>query len=312
MGLPTYRTAVRVGLPVPSGQLVEAAKAARYPVLFSANAFMVRNEHGETVRVRKPKPGSLDGTDAALDSAGFVAADRYRGYPWSVDQYLDLVESHPWTWYSSMDYCVEPEFAGSLIETMFRIAETCRMFGEVSRTAEARGLPPPVPVLQGWGTDHYLWCLDHMPLVRWPSFVGVGSMCRRHLHGPHGILAIVDALDRVLPPHVRLHLFGVKGEALAYLGGHPRIESVDSMAWDMAARRAHPTGRTADKRIAHMHGWADKAQSLEDSPMRPFARSLLSEDPIQVSEELEELLDMVASNEIDGGARYAAHLWMQE
>ena len=171
MGAAASPIAVRVGLPLPGGKLVSAARNAGYPVLFSANAFMVRDDEGRTIKIRRPSADQLAGLDAALDSAGFVAADRYRGYPWTVDQYLDLVEAHPWAWYSSMDYCVEPEYTGSFIETMFRVAETCRMYGVVSRAAEQRGLPAPVPVLQGWGVDHYLWCIDHMPLGPWPSCV---------------------------------------------------------------------------------------------------------------------------------------------
>lgn len=49
-------------------------------------------------------------------------------------------------------------------------------------------------------------------------------------------MAVLRVLERVLPRHVRLHLFGVKGDALQALHGNPRILSVDSMAWDQAAR----------------------------------------------------------------------------
>jgi hypothetical protein len=40
--------------------------------------------------------------------------------------------------------------------------------------------------------------------------VGLGSVCRRHLHAPDGIVAIVRALDEIMPAGVQLHLFGVK------------------------------------------------------------------------------------------------------
>jgi len=313
MGALASSIAVRVGLPLTGGQLVSAARAAGYPVLFSANAFMVRDAEGGTARVRRPNPAQLAGLDAALDSAGFVAAERYRGYPWTVDQYLDLVEAHPWAWYSSMDYCVEPEYAGSLIETMFRVAETCRMYRVVCRTAEERGLPAPVPVLQGWGVDHYLWCVDHMPLAAWPVLVGVGSMCRRQIHGPHGVLAIVEALDRVLPQQTRLHLFGVKGTALAYLAGHPRIASVDSMAWDFAARCAVPTGRTAARRIEFMHEWTSRTQQRASGARRPYEMALFDEEGAEHSEDLADMLELVVSDEIDGrsAAFHCARMWLE-
>jgi len=72
-----------------------------------------------------------------------------------------------------------------------------------------------------------------------PTLLGVGSVCRRNLHGPEGLLTILDALHDKLPKDVKLHLFGVKGQLLRHLAKYgDRIQSVDSMAWDMAARRA--------------------------------------------------------------------------
>ena len=69
-------------------------------------------------------------------------------------------------------------------------------------------------------------------------------------------LAIVQALDRVMPAHTRLHLFGVKSGALAALApwAH-RVASVDSMAYDAAVRRAVPRGRTQEMRAQAMVQW---------------------------------------------------------
>ena len=88
------------------GRILKAAKDAGYSVLFSTNAFMVRDGNGDVVSVRRPDPKQFAGLDAALDSAGFVAMAKYRGFPWTIDQYLDLVESWPWCWYASWDQCV--------------------------------------------------------------------------------------------------------------------------------------------------------------------------------------------------------------
>ena len=104
--------AVRVGIPLVGGQLVEAARRRGYPVLFSANAFAKTYPKGHEQEgffrgFRLPDASQLAGLDAALDSAGFVAAAKYRDYRWSVDEYLDLVESHPWAWWAAMDMCCE-------------------------------------------------------------------------------------------------------------------------------------------------------------------------------------------------------------
>lgn len=77
-------------------------------------------------------------------------------------------------------------------------------------------------------------------------------MCGRNLRGEVGIFAVIDALDRILPPHVKFHLFGVKGKSLEHLGQHPRILSIDSMGWDFAGRKDHPTGRNMELRGEYM------------------------------------------------------------
>ena len=191
----------------------------------------------------------------ALDSAGFVAMVRYGDYPWSVKDYMDLVAAGTWAWYSAPDFCCEPEVAGSHNEVSMRVARTACMLGVVNREADERGLTRPMPILQGWEKDDYLRCADLLPIWEWPSLVGVGSMCRRDVGGPNGIVAIVEALDQRLPSHVKFHLFGVKSFALDVIGNHPRIASVDSMAWDFALRKKIPVGRTQEIRANEMTSW---------------------------------------------------------
>jgi len=97
--------------------------------------------------------------------------------------------------------------------------------------------------------------------------VGLGSVCRRPVDGPTGILSILDAVDAVLPPGVRLHLFGVKSAALALLSKHPRVASADSMAWDMQARAERRTGRDMGFRIGHMQAWMGRqAEAIAEAP----------------------------------------------
>jgi hypothetical protein len=124
-------------------------------------------------------------------------------------------------------------------------------------------VPDPLPILQGRTPDDYLRSAEalaqaidrthhctcptgdpedceadwHRNRLGLPELVGVGSVCRRSVQGPEGLLAVLDALHAVLPAGTRLHLFGVKTTALALLGRYgDRIASVDSVAWDRAAR----------------------------------------------------------------------------
>lgn len=260
-------TVVRVGLPVVGGQLVAAARERGYPTLFSANAFATtypkgHERAGDFQGFRLPDADQFAGLDAALDSAGFVAAAHYGDYRWTVDDYVGLAAAHRWAWWSSMDLCCEPEVASDRPLRLLRLAGTASLLGQCRRRAQERGLSMPVPILQGWTPDEYVLCAEWLPLAEWPSLVGLGSVCRRHVHGPDGILAILEAVDAVLPSHVRLHLFGVKSSALALLARHRRVASVDSLAWDFAARMDRRTGRDMTHRISHMHRWADRQASI--------------------------------------------------
>lgn len=293
-------TLVRAGIPLPGGRLVEIARDAGLPVLFSANAFMRRGADGEISSVRLVDRAHFGSLNAALDSAGFVAAAKYRGYPWSFDQYLDLVESYDWAWYSGMDLCVEPEIAGSQADVMFRLAETCRLYTDLRNVARDRGMADPMPILQGWTPAQYVWCAEKFPVLEWPSLIGLGSMCRRHLHGEVGVFAVLDALDKVLPPHVQFHMFGLKGPALQHIGQHPRIFSTDSMAWDFAARRDHPVGRNTELRGSYMLNWITRNQEAANSGRMSHTPSLLPVEPEHVHPRLERWLDLVTSNEISG------------
>lgn len=120
---------------------------------------------------------------------------------------------------------------------------------------------------KGWSVDDYRRSIDLMMQVweRWmpwiapPVLIGLGSVCRRHLTDPrHGLLAILEGLEGHLPAGVGVHLFGVKGLALARVKMYPWVASVDSMAGDFAARvKARQAGisNTIAHRAAEMNRW---------------------------------------------------------
>ena len=249
------KTTLRIGLPLVGGALPAAARAIGCATLVSANALAVYDADRDFVRFRSCP--DLDGMDVALDSAGFVAWAHYGAFPWTVEAYVALAASRPWAWWAQMDACCEPEIARSRTAVRMRQAETIRLLAECQREAERVGAPPPMPVLQGWRASDYVWHAKQLALEG-VELVGVGSMCRRNVWGPDGLVAVVEALDAVLPPCVKLHLFGVKSDGLELLAGHPRVASVDSMAWDVEARRigrAGADGCTMAVRTTAMRRW---------------------------------------------------------
>ncbi|WP_425547788.1 DUF7221 family queuine tRNA-ribosyltransferase-like protein [Azospirillum formosense] len=227
---------VRVGIPSSFSFFTGVAAALGAPVLISANAL----RRPSRPKFQLPRPRVFSGCNVALDSAGFVAMSKFGGFPWTVTEYvalalhLERTLGALFSWWSSMDFCCEPEIAADAAEVLRRQLMTVEYLRLCREEAVHQGAKPPMPVLQGWTPDDYERCAALMDNL--PPLVGVGSVCRRHLHGPAGLLAVMERLHAILPDHVKLHLFGVKGDGVRALAGHPRLASVDSMAWDLAAR----------------------------------------------------------------------------
>ncbi|MGF6537261.1 DUF7221 family queuine tRNA-ribosyltransferase-like protein [Paraburkholderia youngii] len=208
--------------------------------------------------------------DFALNSAGFTAMrlfqlkGRQRGiagvYPWTMEQFVELASFSGATWVAQPDMCCEPEVAADQAAIDFRINATATLLegmlrvvyawqDELSKTMSAREVQNavriPVPDVQGWSIDDYRRSIDLMMQVweRWmpwiapPVLIGLGSVCRRHLTDPrHGLFAILEGLEGHVPAGGGVHLFGVKGPALARVKMYPWVGGVDSMAAGYSAR----------------------------------------------------------------------------
>lgn len=275
---------VRVGLPYAArGTLFDAAMRVGGSILFSANAFWRNNAQGKGY-FTKINASAWTGLDVSLDSAGFSAMAQ-GGYRWSVSEYVDFVVTNsgdgampfPWSWWAAMDFCCEPELAPRRQAVLQRIERTVASYDEHLcclddwRTEGVSDVPDPMPTLQGRTGADYVRCAKRLEQVLQdhgraglPDLVGLGSVCRRHLHGPQGLLTILEALDESLPAHVRLHLFGVKGALLPHVVRRfaHRVASIDSMAWDFRARWAAKEAGvpySVQHRAAHLVAWA-KAQ----------------------------------------------------
>src|SRR3546814_18341711 len=74
-------------------------------------------------------------------------------------------------------------------------------------------------------------------MIELAGLVGVGSMCRRPVHGADGLIAVVERLDQVLPRQTSLHLFAVRGAAIPYLTALAhRIASFAHQPYGVSAR----------------------------------------------------------------------------
>ncbi|KEQ53762.1 DUF7221 family queuine tRNA-ribosyltransferase-like protein [Sphingobium chlorophenolicum] len=268
-----------VGLPhLGDGPILARAKAIGQPALISANAlsrWTDRRGWREWCGWRIHQLGNAQGLPAlCLDSAGFVAAARYGGFPWTLADYVELAAAHPFRWWASADYCVEAEIARDREEVFDRISRTIRANRDCRRLAEDHGIADTLmPVIQGRLPEDYERCLDALWRSLKPgALIGVGSMCRRHVHGPEGLIAVIDHLDQVLPAGVRLHVFGAKGAALPFLlpFAH-RVASIDSQAYGIRARQSARKAGVAktDSFVAqHLEQWIAAQQDRLSQPPR--------------------------------------------
>jgi len=289
--------AIYVGLPHGSmGAFGKAVQAEHSPALISANSLWDKKH--SRFRTFPPLPEHIA---TGLDSAGFVAMMQ-GGYRWTPEQYVEWAfrqgRRFPFLWWSAMDFACEAAIAPdrkAVGQRMQATVDTYRVMLEdwlywtVDEGASSMEVPEPMPVLQGRRPDDYLWSaaklaevriaawnrksssgatyseeLDYQPLGL-PDRVGLGSVCRREIEGEEGLVPVVAALDAALPKRVKLHLFGVKSGALRALTPFVgRIGSIDSMAWDYAARTEGQkewlaTGvqppKTSAVRVRHLLKW---------------------------------------------------------
>lgn len=259
---------IRIGIPKSTGALPVHVRRLGQPAILSAGALW------QPRRGRFGRPGAaMQGLDCALDSAGYARMVQGDGYPWTVEQYVAVVLMWAWAWWSQMDYPCEADLAPSSADVLRRVEATAELLADCRAEAQRlRGfgkvIADPVPVLQGRAPADYRLSVTLAGEVLggdWPAFVGVGSMCMRPVNGPEGVLAVVAALDAALPPHVRLHLFGVKTDALVPLRHHPRIESVDSQAWGTRVRKQAWADRRllpAEDQVGPVCGMPEKKAAL--------------------------------------------------
>jgi hypothetical protein len=285
---------IRAGLPKTTGFFPGALLDIDTPGLVSANGMWDQ-------RARKFRlPGfAVCDLDLALDSAGFVVMTKWGGqYPWSIPQYVELAGMHGWSWWASMDFCCEPGVAKDDVEIRRRVMDTALYLTAIDfqvklwRDVGIHWLQPPMPVLQGWKPKHYLesLALTHNSRGVLPTLLGLGSVCGRHLRGPDGFEAILSALDKELPAGVQLHLFGVKGAILREFRDHPRVGSMDSIAWDFRARRlvnekrAEQADALGWRPTKHDPEWISCSNALRAEAMKHWvSQQTRSTDPLKES-----------------------------
>ncbi|MBB4859178.1 hypothetical protein HNO88_002507 [Novosphingobium chloroacetimidivorans] len=279
-----------VGLPhLSDGPILRRARTMQVPALISANCLSRWRRHEGWRQWSGWRLASLANARGLrsldLDSGGYVAMVTYGGIPWTVDDYMALASSFPFRRFASLDYCTEAGVARDREEVLDRLSRTIRANRDCRERTNDLGIEDRLmPVLQGRAPSDYERCAD---ALAWSlasgKVVGVGSMCRRHIHGPDGLVAVFEHLDRILPDGVMLHGFGVKGTALSYLKGlEHRIASIDSQAYGVSARQdALERGVSkSDALVAdHLERWTAAQRYRAAAPARATQSELALPPP---------------------------------
>jgi hypothetical protein len=174
-----------------------------------------------------------------IDSGGFYFMHRSGDYPFSPDDYNDLIWHYKPAIAACLDYPYEPEIRRDhkLRTNKDRILATVdhsRYLFKLVWPSETLLLP----VIQGYSLDEYLWCIEEMARVGIPlGRVGIGSMCRRlaRFEIRYLVRNILDQLNACLPHSERVwtHWFGLKLSALANPALRGVLDSCDTAAWSM-------------------------------------------------------------------------------
>jgi len=168
-----------------------------------------------------------------LDSGGFSFFTKWAKYPFTTDQYLEMVrafcEEHPRTRYVSvMDYPCEPLINRSDLRTNYqRIDETLKN----TEALYHREIPSAdwVSVIQGHNMEEYSYCSEEFrKRGLWTPLTAVGSICTRN-----ETFAIKQILFMLSRKHrdVKLHAFGLDYRVLKDREIWNLIYSSDSGAW---------------------------------------------------------------------------------
>lgn len=182
-------------------------------------------------------------TNFFLDSGGFTLLARWHDYPFTVEQYVELIKNMTPTYAAVMDYPCEPELRvakGPLYTRIhdLSVRERIKATLENSRMLMDHHSYPfkpteLLPVIQGWKIDDYLECLRSMSregLIT--PYMAVGSCCRRgSVQDLKRLIISIRQTVNKIDKDIRLHFFGVKINVLKDAAVWDAVYSCDTAAW---------------------------------------------------------------------------------
>jgi len=217
---------------------------------------------------KRKSPGFIDKRywiwpDFALDSGGFVALNKWGDYPFTAEDYLNLIDHMQPSWAASMDYPCEPDIAkGTKLSVNERIMATVEYAVYLSRRNEKI-----IPVLQGYTPDEYEQCYRLLSSKMRVTRLALGSVCKRQ--STREIADLCWELTQFLPA-VPIHGFGVKLRALAFPETWALFSSIDTNAWEFYHRTKYwPKNRDYGRRFTDAEVFREYREKIESLVNKP-------------------------------------------
>jgi len=161
-----------------------------------------------------------------LDSGGFQFVNKFREYPFSVDDYVSYINTLKPDYVAVMDYPCNYDILKKYhieAKTQIRrtIEKTCQLYEkEVDSIL--------VPVLQGDSIEDFIFCVDELKKYGLVSnYMAIGSIRDKPISEVRKLLLKL----RKLLPHVQFHAFGLGIKFLKDSTIRQEIYSTDSIAW---------------------------------------------------------------------------------
>jgi hypothetical protein len=171
-------------------------------------------------------------TDLGADCGGFVASRIWGEYRYTLDQYVTWLRSWSPNWAATMDYCCEEELYQVTKDRQKKTTDNAWAAWKEYKDAPWAWCP----TIQGFDTNEYARHVKELlPLIlemkehyknnsAWR--VGIGTLCRRN--NVVDVQEVINSVLEVLPQDIKIHLWGIKLDALRSITLGDRPFSTDS------------------------------------------------------------------------------------
>lgn len=164
-------------------------------------------------------------------------------YEYLTDEEIEDMKSRGWDQWGSFDPW--PQFENGegtvypKLDIETHIRWTVDRYIKLVAAVRSHGCDTYImPVIQGFAPAQYIECIkayEAEGLLPQGAYVGVGSVCKRN-GDPAAVLEVLETI-KAYRPDLRIHGFGLKVTALEVKEIRALLESSDSMAWSLAAKK---------------------------------------------------------------------------